>query len=265
MNERLHPTPFADVNSVLHHFLVNLQALLERHFLGMYALGSLALGDFDPHRSDIDFIVVTDADIGDDLFQGLKELHAHFALSNSPWAAKVEAVYVPQAALRYPIPTSGRYPQIEKGRSLARELLESGWVFQRYTLREHGVLVAGPDPRILVDPIDPQDMPPAVAAISGLWLEQARHDPTWLDWLRHRGNQVFVILTLCRMLYSLNTGSVASKSAAAQWAQKELGAPWAALIARSLAGQSEIGEIPPGDVDDTVAFVQYTFEISRSS
>ena len=123
--------------------------------------------------------------------------------------------------------------------------------------------VAGPDPRTLVDPINPQDMPPAVAAISGLWLEQTRHDPTWLDWLRPRENQVFVILTLCRMLYSLQTGTVASKSAAAQWAQKELGAPWAALIARSLAGQYKIGEIPPGDEDDTVAFVQYTLEQSQ--
>jgi hypothetical protein len=47
MTERLRPTPFADVKAVLHHFLVNSQALLGRHFLGMYALGSLALGDFD--------------------------------------------------------------------------------------------------------------------------------------------------------------------------------------------------------------------------
>ena len=160
-------------------------------------------------------------------------------------------------------PTSSRYPQIEKGKSLTREALESGWVFQCYTLREHGVVVAGPDPRTLVDPIDPQDMPLAVAAISGLWLEQARHDHTWLDWLRPRGNQVFVILTLCRMLYSLHTGTVASKSAVAQWAQKELEPPWGALIARSLAKQDEIGEIPPGDVDDTVAFIQYTLEQSR--
>ena len=263
MTERLHPTPFADINAVLHDLLVNIQALLGCHFLGMYALGSLALGDFDPRSSDIDFIVVTEADIGDDLFYRLQAMHAHFALSSSPWAAKVEAVYVPQAALRQPFPTSSRYPQIEKGRSLTREPLESGWVFQCYTLREHGVVVAGPDPRTLVESIDPHDMPPAVAAISGLWLEQARHDPTWLDWLRPRGNQVFVILALCRMLYSLHTGTVASKSAAAQWAQKELEPPWAALIARSLAGQYEPGEIPPCDVDDTVAFVQYTFEQSR--
>jgi len=47
MTERLHPTPYADVNEVLHDFLVSIQALLGRRFLGMYVLGSLVLGDFD--------------------------------------------------------------------------------------------------------------------------------------------------------------------------------------------------------------------------
>ena len=258
MSERFYPTPFADVNAVLYDFLVRIQALLGSRFRGMYVLGSLALGDFDPRSSDIDFVVVTDTELGDDLVRGLQDIHAHFAASNSPWATKVEAVYIPQDALRRPAPTSSRYPQIEKGSTLVRDALESGWVFQCYTLRERGVVVSGPDPRTLVDPIDPLDMQLAVAAISGLWLDQARDDPTWLAWLRHRDNQAFVILTLCRMLYSLDTGSVASKPVAAQWAQKELGQPWATLIARSLAGQHETGEISQSDVDDTVAFIQYT-------
>jgi hypothetical protein len=263
MSERFHPTPFADVNTVLADFLVRIQALLGSHFHGMYVLGSLALGDFDPRSSDIDFIVVTDTELGDDLFRGLQDIHAQFAASNSVWAAKVEAVYVPQDALRRDAPTSARYPQIEKGTTLFKDALESGWIFQCYTLRERGVVVAGPDPRTLVDAIDPQNMRPAVAAISGLWLEQARHDPTWLAWLRPRDHQVFVILTLCRMLYSLDIGMVASKPAAAQWAQKALGQPWATLIGRSLAGQHETGEISQSDVDDTIAFIQYTVERSQ--
>jgi hypothetical protein len=52
MHEPLHPTPYADVNAVLYHFLANIQAIVRRHFVGMYVSGSLALGDFDPHSSD---------------------------------------------------------------------------------------------------------------------------------------------------------------------------------------------------------------------
>jgi hypothetical protein len=50
--------------------------------------------------------------------------------------------------------------------------LESGWIFQCYTLREHRVVVAGPDPRTLIDPVDPDEMRQAAAAIVGKWLEQ---------------------------------------------------------------------------------------------
>jgi predicted nucleotidyltransferase len=250
-----------DVNAVLEVFLARIRAILEDHFVGMYVVGSLALGDFDPRTSDIDFLVVTDTELGDDLFRRLYDMHAQLAAGDSPWMARVEAVYIPREALRRSNPAS-RYPQIEKGAELFRDALESGWVFQRYTLRECSVVVAGPDPRTLLDPVDPQEMPPAVAAIAGLWLEQARHDPSWLAWLRDRHNQAFVILTLCRMLYSLATGMVASKPAAARWAQMELGAPWAALIVRSLARQHEPGELSQPDVDDTVAMIQYT--VTRS-
>ena len=253
-------TPYADVNAVLHDFAARIRAILGSHFLGMYLYGSLALGDFDPHSSDIDFIVVTDAEIADDLFMALQEMHAHFDESGSPWAAKVEAAYIPQGALRHSAPTSAQYPQIEKGRSLARDHLEIGWAFQCYTLREHGVVVLGPDPRTLIDPVDPHDIRRAVVAITSGWLEGARHDPAWLVWLQHRSAQAFIVLTLCRFLYTLDSGTVAPKAVAAQWAQKALGQRWAELIERSLAGQHDESETPDSDVDDTVALIQYTVE-----
>jgi hypothetical protein len=262
MSESLYPTTFAEINTVLNGFQVNIARLLKRNFLGMYVVGSLALGDFNPQHSDIDFIVVTHKDIGDDLFHGLKEMHTHFDASDSPWAAKVEAVYVPQDALRSDVQNNEQYPQIEKGTPLFKTVIESGWVFQCHTLREDGLVVSGPDPRMLLEPIDPEAMRPAVRAIAGLWLEQAQRDPDWLAWVRQRDAQAFVILTLCRMLYSLTTGDVVSKPAAARWAQVELGQPWTTLVASSLTRQHETGEISQRELNNTIAFVQYTFERS---
>jgi predicted nucleotidyltransferase len=260
MDEQLHLTPYANVNAVLHDFLVSIQAILGSHLRGMYLFGSLALGDFDPHGSDIDFVVVTDADIADDLFRALHDMHARFDASLSPWAAKVEAVYIPQDALRRATQTPGQYPQVEKGRTLFLDQLESGWVVQCDILREHGVVVAGPDPRTLIDPVDPDDMRRSAAVIAGSWLERARHDPSWLAWLQHEGGQAFVVLTLCRLLYTLDSGTVASKPAAARWVQKALGKRWAALIERSLAEQHDSRETPDSEVNDTVALIQYTVE-----
>lgn len=264
MSEPFAPTSFADVNLVLGDFLARLQALLGSHFQGMYLVGSLALGDFDPRSSDIDVIVVTDTDIDDDLFGKLQDLHARFAAGDSPWAVRIEAVYVPYPALRHTAPGAARYPQIERGTQLFRAPAEDGWVFQCFTLRECGVVIAGPDPRTLVDSVDPQDMRLAVAAIAGLWIEQSETDPDWLAWVQERNSQTFVILTLCRMLYSLATRSVASKPRAAEWARKELGSPWAALIERSLAKQHEAENITPAELDETIAFIRFTFEQTRA-
>jgi hypothetical protein len=264
MNELLHPTLFGEVNGILTDFHSKVAESLGDRFQGMYVIGSLALGDFDPNHSDIDIVVVTDTVIGDDLFDRLQVMHADFAASDSPWAARVEAVYVTQNALRGNAPKSAQYPQVERGTALFKAGLESGWIFQAYTLREYAVVVSGPDPRLLIDPIDRQAMQPAVAEMAGVWLDQANNDPEWLDWVRKRVWQAFVIQTLCRMLYSLATGDVASKPSAARWAQKEFGQPWATVIASSLAKQYEQEEILQSELDDTVAFIQFTLERCQS-
>lgn len=251
------PTPYADVNDVLHDFAIRIQTILGNHFRGMYLYGSLALGDFDPHSSDIDFIVVTDDELTDDLIAALQQMHARFDESPSAWAGKVEAAYIPQEALHHLTPTDARYPQVEKGTPLFKAPLEIGWIFQCYTLREHGVRVAGLDPHQLLAPIGPSDLRRAVPTIPNMWLEQARNDPSWLDWLRQRENQAFVVLTLCRLLYTLNEADVASKPAAARWAQKTLGTRWSGLIERSLAGQHNQSQTPESDVENTVALLQY--------
>jgi hypothetical protein len=262
-------TPYADVNAIVQEFLENIQAVLGGQLKGMYLIGSLAVGDFDPQHSDIDLIVVTATDLAEDLIAGLQTIHktipANFAAGKSQidpnfaWANRVEAVYIPQADLRQAAPT-GRYLQIERGDEQTPTLfvgpIEKGWVFQRYSLREKGIIVTGPHPHTLLDPIDPAEMRPAVAAIAEGWQAQAHHDPTWLEWLRQRDAQAFVVLTLCRMLYSLRVGAVVSKPAAAQWAQSEI-PQYAALIEYALAGRYEQGKVAENWVAATLAFIRY--------
>jgi len=265
MGKPLHPTPYADVNVVLDHFLSSIQAVLGDHFVGMYLDGSLALGDFAPHSSDIDFVVTTDDELADGLFVALRDMHARFDASGSSWATEVEAVYIPQSALRRYDPAHACCPRIERGETLVMEHLDSGWVIHWYILREHGVAVAGPDPRLLIDPVDPQEMRRAMAAIGESWLEPARHDRIAL---RRRGSQTYTLLTLCRMLYTLDSGAVVSKPVAARWAQTTLGTRWAALIKRALAWRKDptCQETPSDeDISDTLALIEYTLERCRQS
>jgi len=145
--------------------------------------------------------------------------------------------------------------------------LDDGWVLQRYILREHGVVVAGPHPRTLIDPVGADEMRRAVVALMEQWWGPMRGDPTKLQ---QRGYQVYAVLTMCRVLYTLDSGGVVSKPQAARWAQQEQGRQWAALIEHALAWRKD--PICPqdrsatarDDVTETLGLIDYTLERCRA-
>lgn len=263
MDKLVSLTPYVDVNAALGELLSQVRRVLGAHLVGFYLSGSLALGDFDPDGSDLDIVVVTDDVLPDERIAALREMHARFAGNGSPWAGQVEVVYVARDALRRPLPDNTHYPQVEKDRGFVLDRLEDGWLSQCYIVREHGVPLAGPDPRTLFPPVDVDAMRRTVAQIPEMWLNDAHNDPTWLDWLRVRHNQAFVVLTLCRLLYTLEVGAVASKPAAARWAQQTLDARWRELIERALVGKYDHGVTPETDVLETVALVEYAAALFR--
>ena len=111
-------TPYSEVNRVLAELLAAIRAVLQRHFVGMYLYGSLALGDFDSRRSDIDMIVVTDGELPTSIISDLKRMHARFGESSSPWASRLEVAYIPLDALQIDAPPTALFPQVEKDRAL---------------------------------------------------------------------------------------------------------------------------------------------------
>lgn len=258
------PTPYPDVNAALDELRSSVQAILGDHFVGMYLSGSLALGDFAPYRSDIDFVVVTDGDVSGDQLAALRAMHARFNAGDSPWATEVEAAYIPRDALRRYDPARARHPHIERGADEVLDMddLAIDWIIHRAILREHGVIVAGPDPRTLIDPIHPNDMRRAVVELMDIWWGPMCDDPAPLS--RHTiGYQAYAVLTMCRILYTLDTGGVVSKPVAARWAQRALGGRWASLIEQALAWRKDRLDLPGGDIDATLDLVRYTYQKCR--
>ncbi|HEY7093325.1 MAG TPA: aminoglycoside adenylyltransferase domain-containing protein [Ktedonobacterales bacterium] len=260
MTETASPTAYPAVNAALLEFLASVRVILGPRLLGVYLVGSLAVGDYDSDTSDLDIIVVTNGALSDDHIAALREWHTRFSDGESPFATRLEAVYVPLDDLRSPASANARYPQVERDRPFFVEPLEPGWSVQRYTLREHGVVIAGPNPHELLDPVDPDEMRRDGAIIARTWLDQAEHDSTWLDWARPRPYFAFVVATLCRLLYTLGTGAVASKLTATRWAQQTLDGRWSDFIARSWATRNEDVEAPQDDIDTLIAFIRYTVE-----
>jgi hypothetical protein len=251
-----HPTPYPDVNAVLHALLAGVRDILGPHFVGMYLYGSLADGDFDPQRSDVDFVVVTATELSEELIAALEALHARLAATGEKWAAKLEGSYVPRHALRRYDPDAAPCPYINEGHFCVGGH-GSDWVIQRHTLRERGVVLAGPAPRTLIDPVPPDDLRWAVRATLREWWAPMLQAPARL---RGREYQAYATLTMCRALYTLQHGTTVSKAAAARWAQEALHERWAGLIERALAWPRP----PQADrMDETLDFMQYALEWSQ--
>ena len=251
-----HLTPYPDVNAVLHLLLSSAQNILGNSFLGMYVYGSLASGDFDPDRSDIDFVIVTVEDLSDEMISALEAMHGHIAASGLTWATKLEGSYMPQHTLRRYDPTYVRYPSVNEGRFWVGGH-GSDWVIQQHIIREQGLVVAGPAPRALIDPVQPNQVRRAVAATLREWWS-----PMLDNSVRLRGGeyQAFAILTMCRAIYTLRYGTVVSKVVAAQWARETLGAEWAAPVEWAVAWRHGT----QGDhTQEALDFIRYTLEQSQ--
>jgi hypothetical protein len=251
-------TPYPDVNTALTYFLEHTRAILGERFRAMYLDGSLALGDFDPCRSDIDFVMVTDADLPADVISALQAMHARFVASASPWAAEIEASYIPEGALRRYEPTWKRHPRIERGdQTLEMADHEVDWVIHRHVLREYGLALAGPAPRRVIDPVSPDDLRRAVVELMRIWWAPMAREPAERHHLLHRGYRVYAVQTMCRILYTLETGQVVSKPVAARWARETLGRRWAGLIHAALAWEKDAPSgVAEPDLQQTVALIQ---------
>ena len=250
------PTPYPEVNVVLHELLPGVQSILGDHFIGMYLYGSLASGDFDPQRSDIDFVVVTADELPGNIISALEALHVQLAANSLKWATKLEGSYISQHAFRRYDPNDGPFPCVNVG-SFYMARHESHWVIQRHILREHGAVVAGPAPQTLIDPVQANDIKQAVLEFLREWWSPMLDNPARLQSSEY---QAYAALTMCRALYTLQHGTVVSKPAAAQWAHEMLGKQWKALVEWALMWPPD----PESDnMNETLNFIKFTLERSQ--
>lgn len=259
MINAIHATPYPDVNAVLSTLLAGVEAILDSHLIGMYLEGSLANGDFD-QSSDIDFVVVSDEAISDELFLALRALHDRIATSDSPWVIQLEGSYLSQQALRRYDPAHALHPNLERGVGERLKLVQhdESWVTHRYILREHGITLTGPTPQTLIDPVAPNDLRLGMSVILQGWATQILGNPAQME---SPGYQAYTVLSLCRILYTLHYGTVVSKCVAAQWALATLGKQWVALIEQ--AWQTRQSGQWPAQADtrqETLAFIRYVLE-----
>jgi len=251
------PTGYPELDDVLQELVAEVRTILGDNFCGAYLQGSFAVGDADEH-SDVDFIVATNGEITDGQLVTLQALHKRIYGLDSPWAQHLEGSYVPKDALRRVDPARSPYWYLDNG---ASELVldnHCNTAVVRWSLREHGLVLEGPDPTSLVEPVTAAQL-----RTEALWVMDE-----FLAWAHERvadmsrWKQPYLVLTFCRLLHTLNAGIVASKREAAEWALHALDAEWASLIQQAVDDRPDpwLRVHQPADPDlvaRTLAFADY--------
>jgi Nucleotidyltransferase domain len=185
------PTPFHDLNRVLHDLVESVQMVLGANFVGAYLQGSFAVGDFDRH-SDVDFIVVTENDLSNDEVDGLQAMHGRVYALDIAWAQHLEGSYFPRRVLRQTSAGDRRLWYLDHG---SRSLIQSdhcNTLVVRWVVREFGVALAGPAPVTLVDPIPVTALRAEILATMRDWGRTILTRP---DQYNNRFYQTFIVLS----------------------------------------------------------------------
>lgn len=253
------PTRFPDLNRLLHDLTTSVQTALGDNFVGAYLHGSFAVGDAD-EDSDVDFLVAIVKPLSQEEVTALNAIHASLYGRKGYWSKHLEGSYVPVAAVRRCELNQPLWHYLDNGSRQLELSNHDNTNVVRWSLRHHGMVLAGPPVSDLVDEVLSETLKDEIRAVIRNWGDELLADAGGINngWL-----QPYVVLSFCRMLHSLATGRVESKLAGVRWALTVVDRRWHDLIERAQAkrkGQfSRAAELAdPEDCRTTIDFIRYS-------
>jgi hypothetical protein len=228
------PTQFPELNGLVQDLVENVTGILEANLVGIYLVGSFALGDADIH-SDCDFLVVVRNPLTSHQETRLRALHREVFRQPRQWAQHLEGSYAPRSDLRTLRGLGKKWLFLDNAHEEMEWSTHCNSLEHRWSLRETGIILAGPDPRDLVDKVHPEAIRQKMRDLVPVFLPDLA---TWIRLDQIAWAQRYAVATLCRMLYSIETGEIASKRASLVWARHHLDPAWSDLIQHSLDGRS---------------------------
>lgn len=232
----------------------SLKQLLGDRLIGVYLGGSLSYGDFVLERSDIDLQAVVRIPLTEDQIKSAEQLHRQVEQRYPEWANRVECSYPPLQLMSEIEPPSTPRPWWGFGAMYAEAPAGNEWTINHYLLSKHGIALYGPEFRTLVPPISIQNVRQASAKdLLAEWVPKIDD----ASWLANSHYQSYLVLNLCRILYTAVAGEAGSKKAAAAWV-KEAYPQWKDLIeeAERWSYGDKMARQP-----EAIAFVQFAVSI----
>lgn len=254
-------TQFPELNDLLVELTTRAAQILGDDFVGAYLQGSFAVGDADMH-SDCDFLIPVHRLISAEQESALRAMHDEIPTREGHWTSHLEGSYPHEHDLRTLDALDEEWLYIDHGWRQMQWSTHCNTEVVRWSLRECGVTLAGPDPRSLVDEVSATVLRERMRRYAVEFL------PDLFTWIPFdiAWAQRYAVTGLSRILHTLETGRVTSKRAALLWAQQSLDPRWSGLIQQVLEDRAlgwEPNEAPrPGSVEQTVAFAEYAKAIA---
>lgn len=256
-------TPFPELNIILRELVRRLRQVLGNNFIGAYLQGSFAVGGCDEY-SDCDFAIAVNQDLSESELQELRSIHRRIYNFDMAWAKALEGSYFPKAILRDYNQSGSDLWYLENGRSELERSNHCNKVVVKWILRERGVILSGPEPSTLIDPIPVEVLRRAIFNSINDSGQMILANPGQYN---NRFYQSFIVLHFCRKLHDLHTGMVGSKRAGAEWAKHHLGQSWGDLVDRAWNGRPDpaVSIRQPADETDFKNTLELVKEIMHSA
>jgi hypothetical protein len=228
---RIPNQPYPELRELLDIFAGAIAAELGGNLVGIYLVGSIASGDFDLD-SDVDFVVVTNTELAEADMQPLQRVQVNIHAIDCYPAKHLEGSYISISDLN-DWRTVGKKNlfYFDNGSTTYEQSIHDNQWHVRWVLRERGIPLVGPKPETMLRAIPTHELIGEVrmAMVKTMETFEAELDQP-LSFCNSRFGQSFFVLTYCRMLHTLHTGTVQSKKAGATWAKGFVDPKWIELI-----------------------------------
>lgn len=219
-------TPYKDINQVLDSLTHGVIKIFGKNLIGFYLFGSLTYGDFNPQSSDIDLVAILKKPTSAKELKLTRQFHLQVEKANKKWSKRIECSYVPVDMFTNILPPKAPRPYFGEGILYPKAPYGNEWLINNYLLYQHGVSLIGPDFKTLIKPINIRDV--QKTCIRDLF-EEWQPKITDANYLNNNHYQSYLVLNLCRILYTVRCNAVASKTISTSWAKKEF-KQWRDLI-----------------------------------
>ncbi|MEP7294100.1 MAG: aminoglycoside adenylyltransferase domain-containing protein, partial [Chloroflexota bacterium] len=219
-------TPYQDINEVLDSLTRGIERILGEKLVGLYLTGSLSYGDFNPASSDIDLVAVVRTPLTPGEIRLIADLHTSEGQKFPRWAKRVECSYLPIALLDHILPPQAPRPYTGEGIFYPEAGYGNEWIINLYLQYEHGITLVGTEFKLLTAPIAIGEVQKACIRDLFREWEPKLKTPEWLD---NPHYQSYLVLNLCRIVYTVLRKATGSKTVSAAWMKSQYG-EWSALI-----------------------------------